>query len=581
MRRTLIRIAKIFGTCAFICASPFVALYIVLPELFVDPLVDRGECAEAVLKLNTSSEGNEAAVATAFTFNLQQRPPINLSNVYRITELQRFGRGDVRNVFWGSDEHILVLTSIGLWRHDLDDLGSPPVLMWDYASGVPKFTVSPNNDFLALQSNDGGTSVPIWSVADGREVIVLQGDSVRGSVDAVAFNRQATHVAAAIGREVYVWELSSGVETARYAGFTGLIDSLAFSNDGNLLAVGGSERAATETTDYVSTLRIYDLSTSNPVTTIVIEQDNSVTNLAFSPDNRILASLGRMSGAIRLWDVSNGEQINLWDHSAPSENGLTFSPDGQLLISGNRVFSAANGERVVIFSTGHFSGFNDDGSRLLTVSSPYASEASIVIWQTEDFTPLATVEGYYQPSSFMRLEFDESNRLLGYGSQLAAIVSSDGQRLALVEGYPGNSDGANLVRVCDVRQGNQLYAVRNGIYPSFSNDGRLLATANYCGLRLWDNTTGDEIARLEYCPDQGLRSTSIAFSSDDQLVAVALWNYFTNDTQIQLWDTKSFQLITTLTGHTRQVHAITFADNNQLIATSSRDGTTRLWGIGE
>jgi hypothetical protein len=46
---------------------------------------------------------------------------------------------------------------------------------------------------------------------------------------------------------------------------------------------------------------------------------------------------------------------------------------------------------------------------------------------------------------------------------------------------------------------------------------------------------------------------------------------------VKLWDTRTWQLRTTLRGHRADVSSVAFAPDGQTLATSSRDGTIRFW----
>jgi WD40 repeat protein len=60
----------------------------------------------------------------------------------------------------------------------------------------------------------------------------------------------------------------------------------------------------------------------------------SVNAVAFSPDNRWLASGGK-DNVIKIWDLTNGNVLrSLYGHSS-NINALAVSDDGQLLASGS------------------------------------------------------------------------------------------------------------------------------------------------------------------------------------------------------------------------------------------------------
>jgi WD40 repeat protein len=103
---------------------------------------------------------------------------------------------------------------------------------------------------------------------------------------------------------------------------------MAFSSDGQFLAVGGTDWR----------IHLCDAGSGKEQTTLLGHQ-GSVAGLAFSPDNRVLAS-GGWDGTVRLWHVATGREVLTLDGPRGKVLCLAFSPDGETLVSGG---STANG----------------------------------------------------------------------------------------------------------------------------------------------------------------------------------------------------------------------------------------------
>ena len=108
------------------------------------------------------------------------------------------------------------------------------------------------------------------------------------------------------------------------SGHAGVVNSVAFSADGKILASGSAN----------GTVTLWDLG-PNPFNQILSGHTDTVNSVAFSPDGKTLAS-GSLDNTIILWDVATGEPWGgpLRGH-ASAITSVAFSPDGKTLASGS------------------------------------------------------------------------------------------------------------------------------------------------------------------------------------------------------------------------------------------------------
>jgi WD40 repeat protein len=145
----------------------------------------------------------------------------------------------------------------------------------------------------------------------------------------------------------------------------GSVSSLAFNEDGTILAAGGcvpvdeNDKGCTDGKGQYTLWNVTD-----PVSPVLLSESREwhaglVKSIAFSPDGRLLAS-GGFDKRIVLWDVSDPtnptiEGIPLLGHSS-FVNGLAFSVDGNTLVSAGDdrtflIWNISNPNNAALFET--------------------------------------------------------------------------------------------------------------------------------------------------------------------------------------------------------------------------------------
>ncbi len=122
-----------------------------------------------------------------------------------------------------------------------------------------------------------------------------------------------------------------------------LSPTIAFSDDGELLAV---QDCLANPNDTPCDVHLWDV-TAGAERTQIVAPGSSVTKMAFSPDDRLLAivdyDLSRTE--VHLWDVDAGEWFG--DPIVTQARSVAFSPDGRTLATGLEPESNATGESSV------------------------------------------------------------------------------------------------------------------------------------------------------------------------------------------------------------------------------------------
>ena len=180
-------------------------------------------------------------------------------------------------------------------------------------SGVWSMAISPDRKVWAAGSRDG--PIRLWDVETGQSIgQPLNGHS--SSVTDVAFSPDSTILATCSQCEIRLWQVTTGnqLPVIKACGH------LAFSPDGKTLVSGGGGN---------NTVLQWDVATEKQIGDPIPGHDGIVTYVAFSPDGQILAVGGATT--VQLWDLTRRQRIGLPLDHGESVMTLAFSSDGKML----------------------------------------------------------------------------------------------------------------------------------------------------------------------------------------------------------------------------------------------------------
>ncbi|KAM3089420.1 hypothetical protein ACMFMG_001019 [Clarireedia jacksonii] len=324
-------------------------------------------------------------------------------------------------------------------------------------------------------------------------------------------------------------------------GHSNPVSSVAFSPDNKIIASGSWD----------CTIRLWDTVTGE-LQQILEGYSDSVNSVAFSPDSRIVAS-GSWDNTIRLWDTATGElQQTLKGHS-DSVTSVVFSPNSRIVVSGSddctiRLWDTATGELQQTLKS-HLSlvksvAFSPD-SRIVASGS---ADTTIRLWNIVTGELQQILEGH--SSSVNSVTFSPDNRIVASGSNDNTIRLWDTAISELQQIFKDHSDSVRSV--------------------AFSPNSRIVASGSAdTTIRLWNIVTGELQQILE---GHSSSVNSVTFSPNSKIIASG-----SDDRTIRLWDTATGELQQTLKGHLYLIDSVAFSPDSRIVASGSRDNTIRLW----
>jgi WD40 repeat protein len=236
-------------------------------------------------------------------------------------------------------------------------------------------------------------------------------------------------------------------------------------------------------------------------------------------------------------------------------NALTFSPDGEIVISGGssndptlKFWSVATGrqiERIRAQRTAVMKvAISPNGSNLVSTGE----DAGINIWN-------------WETGEFLFSFFEHSNNIL------SMVISPDSRVMVT-----GGLDGIRVWNLTPQRPVFVLDGIGNPTYTlAMHPNGYIVASGHQNGVvRFWNLRTTQELS--EYILHDDLVS-GLAFTPDgDKLITSS------HDGTIKIWDLVNQQLLFTLTGHRSMIRAIALNPDGKVLASAGNDGV-RLWNI--
>ncbi len=365
------------------------------------------------------------------------------------------------------------------------------------------------------------------------------------------------------GFEWYYWHRQLHQELVAFRGHRGSLLAVAYSPDGHRIVTGGADNTAW----------VWDVSTGKALLPLS-GHSGPIRSVGFSPDGQRIVT-GSWDGTAKVWNASgNAEPLTLTNHTGEVFS-VAFFPDGQRVVTASfdqtvRVWDALTGGQLLKLE-GHTNrvwavAVSPDGSRIASGGWDQA----VRVWDANSGIPLLTFQA-------------------DTDAVLAVAFSPDGQRIVT-----GGLD--HTARIWHASNGKLIFTLKGHSAPvsaaAFSPDGNRIATASDDQtVRFWDLASREELTQFrELFPlkGHGARISSIAFSPDGQQIVTAggsvtfspgsqFFDTLPGNHSAKIWNASGSREFRTLEGHSNAVWTVVFSADGRNLASSSFDGSARLW----
>ncbi len=323
-------------------------------------------------------------------------------------------------------------------------------------------------------------------------------------------------------------------------------------------------------------------SASTPQVTLigtVVAHDARLTALAWSPDGKLLASLGE-DRCIKLWD-ERGKQTPTRIELGFSASAIYWSPDSQQIaaVGGKTALTFRIDGTEVARLSGHVGditsfSWSTDSRSILTSSEDRTSKLWEAMTGKTIFTITASGSQRKQTRSLVKALFTRS---VLFDSESTQASFADDQTIVTAS---MTSFSNKFPRLWDAATGEKiakLQANESDTKPNFVSinpDRRTIVTSGFAEARMWDTGTGKLMATL---PEIAGR---VRFSPDGKKILANGCLKLTRvgcEPQAAIWDVATRQRIVTLDAPTDEFIGLGWSADGSKVVTSVRHEHASIW----
>ena len=320
-------------------------------------------------------------------------------------------------------------------------------------------------------------------------------------VSAMAYSPDGNLLAVSGVNEVLLYDTTNFELAGRLVGKARRIQSIVYADEGKILGIAGGSPAQ------FGEIQLWDTATKKLIKTIRSTFD-TIYGLSFSPDAKRLA-IGASDNTVRVISVADEKELVKFDNHGDWVFGTVFSTDGSHFVSCSRDTAL----KLVEVDTGSFIDDVNSSNKGYGEINAIARhpKADQVLSVGEDRIPRL-----YRMFRATRRDVGNTdfNLIRAYEAQSGAIksvaFSADGNKFAV-----GSSSGE--ARIYSVADGKRLFSMQGDTVSvfalAFHPDGTQLATAGFDGkIRIYDPNSGQQSLIFMSVPIESAASEEVALT---------------------------------------------------------------------